>query len=109
MIGITDDTKTFTIALTSLEVPAKGSIVNLTYPASVEHGKPFDVNASAKNIGTVPGIFKMLLFINGSLISTSQEFVLSGGATSSDKIPMTNAPTSGNSMTIVVKCNRLPE
>ena len=109
MADITDDTKTFTIALTAPEIPAKGSIVGLTYPASVVRGSAFDVNASTKNVGTASGVFKMQLFIGAALKATSPEFNLAGGATSTDKIPMVNAPATGDSMTITVKCIRLQE
>jgi hypothetical protein len=107
MVDITDHTKTFTIALTAPEVPAKGEIVNLTHPASVEHGAAFDVDASTENLGTVSGTFKMQLFIDAALEATSPEFTLAGGATSSDKIPAANAPASGDSMDITVKCIRI--
>lgn len=109
MVDITDDTKTFTIALTAPEIPAKGSIVDVTYPASVVRGAAFDTNASTKNIGTVSGVFKMQLFINDVLKATSPEFTLAGGATSTDKIPVANAPATGDSMTIMVKCIRFQE
>jgi len=107
MVDITDDTKTFEISLTAPEIPAKGSIVDLTYPESVVRGAAFDVNASTKNIGTVSGIFKMQLLINDVLKATSPEFTLAGGATSTDKIPVANAPASGESMDIAVKCIRI--
>jgi len=107
MADITDDTKTFTISLTAPEIPAKGSIVGLTYPASVVRGSAFDVNAATKNAGTVSGVFKMQLFIDGVLKATSSEFTLAGGATSTDKIPQVNAPASGDSMAMTVKCIRI--
>lgn len=107
MADITDDTKTFTIALTAPAIPAKGTIVGLTYPVSVEHGAAFDVNASTKNVGTLPGTFKMQLFIDGDLVSSSASFELAGGATSTDKIPSFNAPGSGDSMALIIKCIRI--
>ena len=107
MADIVDDTKTFTIALTAPEVPAEGRIVDLTYPIEVEHGATFDVNASTKNLGTLSGTFKMQMFIDGSLISTSAPFALAGGATSTDKIPSATAPASGDTMAMTVKCIRV--
>lgn len=105
MAEIVDDTETFTIALTA--EPGKGEIANLDYPASVKHGATFDVNAATKNIGSGSGKFVMELHINGSLESRSAEFTLAAGATSTDKIPAATAPTTGTSMSIVVKCIRI--
>jgi hypothetical protein len=107
MAEITDDTKTFTIALTAPEIQAEGKIVSLSYPLSVVHGAAFDVDASTENLGTVSGVFKMQLIINGALKATSAEFTLAGGATSADKIPVANAPATGDSMDITVKCIRI--
>lgn len=108
MADITDDTKTFTINLVAApEIPALGRILDLTYPASVVRGSAFDVNASTENRGTVSGVFKMQLFINGALKATSPNFTLAGGAISTDKIPRANAPADGDSMTISVKCIRI--
>jgi hypothetical protein len=107
MADITDDTKTFTISLTAPAIPAKGKIVSLSYPLSVVRGAAFDVDASTENIGTESGVFKMQLIINSVLKATSPEFTLAGGATSTDKIPPANAPASGDSMDITVKCIRI--
>jgi hypothetical protein len=105
MADVIDDTESFTIALTPK--PAKGKIVNLNYPSSVEQGATFDVDASTKNVGTGSGLFKMQLFINGTWAATSSQFTLAAGSTSSDKIPAKIAPASGTSMSIEVKCIRV--
>ncbi len=105
MADIVDDTKSFTIALTAL--PGKGEIVNLDYPASVKHGATFDVTAATKNIGSGSGTFVMELHIDGTRQSRSAEFTLAAGATSTDKIPAATAPTTGDSMAIIVKCIRI--
>jgi len=107
MTEIIDDNVTFTITLTSTETQALGKIVDISCPVSVVHGAEFYVNASTENIGTAPGVFKMQLFINGILISTSPDFTLADGAVSDNKIPPANAPSSGNSMNIAVKCIRI--
>ena len=106
MVDVTDDTKTFTIALTAPEVPAKGKIVNLSYPVSVVQGSTFDVDASTRNEGTLPGVFKMQLLVesSGNIISTSPQFTLAGGATTTDKIEPFTAPPTGKSMAMMVKC-----
>jgi len=105
MAEIIDDTKSFTIALTA--EPGLGEIVNLDYPTSVKHGAAFDVNASTKNVGSGSGTFVMELHVDGTLQSRSAEFTLAAGATSTDKIPAATAPTSGTSISIVVKCIRI--
>jgi hypothetical protein len=117
MADIIDDIESFTITLTPK--PAKGEIVNLNYPSSVEQGATFDVDASTKqgatfdvdastkNVGTGSGLFKMQLFINGTWAATSSQFTLAAGSTSSDKIPAKIAPASGTSMSIEVKCIRV--
>jgi hypothetical protein len=91
----------------SFPIPsAKGQIVNLTYPVSLEHGAICDINAATKNIGTAAGIFKMQLFIDAALKATSPVFTLEGGAISIDKIDPFKAPSSGESMDIIIKCIR---
>ena len=105
MVETIDDTKSFTIALTAL--PGEGQIVNLDYPTSVLHGATFDVNASTKNIGSGSATFVMEMHVDGVMISRSTEFTLAAGATSTDKIPVATAPTSGASMAIVVECIRI--
>jgi len=86
--------------------PAEGRIVNLDYPASVGHGAVCDINAAIKNIGELSGLFKMQIFINSALKATSPAFTLAGGKTSVDKIAPFNAPTTGESMAIMIKCIR---
>ena len=86
---------------------AKGEIVNLDYPASVKHGMQFDVDASTKNTGGSTGTFRMELHVDGVLKSALPSFTLAAGATSTDKIGITNAPSSGTSMACVVKCIRI--
>jgi hypothetical protein len=88
------------------KIPAKGSIVGLTYPVSVEHGAMCDINAAIKNIGELSGRFKTQILINSILLVTSPEFTLAGGATSTDKIDPFKAPLSGESMDIIIKCIR---
>jgi len=107
MAEIIDDTKSFTITLTAPSTPAKGSIVDLTYPVSVEHGKSVDINAATKNTGELSGSFKMQIFIDGVLKATSPVFTLAGGETSADKIAPFTAPSTGTSMAIDVKCIRI--
>ena len=105
MVDIVDDTKTFTIELTAL--PAEGSIVDLNYPVTVQHGGAFDISASTKNIGSGSGTFVMELHVDGVLKVRSAEFTLAAGATSTDKIPTATAPAAGESMSIEIKCIRI--
>lgn len=109
MADIIDDVKSFTIALEAPAVPAKGSIVELTYPVSVIYGATVDINAATKNIGELTGIFKMQLFIDEALKTTSPVFTLAGGETSTDKIDPFTAPATGESMAIGIKCVRIEE
>jgi hypothetical protein len=85
---------------------AKGQIVSLTYPVTVDHGAMCDINAAIKNIGELSGSFKTQILINSILLATSPEFNLEGGATSTDKIDPFKAPLSGESMDIIIKCIR---
>ena len=85
---------------------AKGQIVSLTHPASVENGAMCDINAAIKNIGELSGNFKTQILIDSILLVTSPEFTLAGGATSTDKIYPFKAPSSGKSMDITIKCIR---
>jgi len=87
-------------------IPAKGQIINLDHPASVEHGAACDINAAIKNIGDLSGQFKTQILIDSVLKATSPEFTLAGGATSTDKIKPFTAPLTGESMDIIIKCIR---
>jgi len=78
----------------------------LDHPVSVDHGAMCDINAAIKNIGELSGAFKMQLFIDAVLKATSPQFTLAGGATSTDKIDPFEAPSSGESMGIIIKCIR---
>jgi len=91
----------------SFPIPsAKGQIVNLDHPVSVEHGAACDINAAIKNIGELSGQFKTQILLDGVLKATSSEFTLAGGATSTDKIKPFTAPLTGESMDIIIKCIR---
>lgn len=100
-----DDTKEFTIALTTPSA-AEGKIVNLEYPASVLRGASFDVDASTENVGNTAGNFRMQIYIDDVLKYTSPLFNLAAGVTSPDKIVAITAPASGTSMIIKVTCRR---
>lgn len=105
MADIIDDTESFIIALEA--EPGLGDIVSLTYPATVQHGTVFNVDASTKNVGTGSSTFVMEVYVYSALKSRSPEFTLAGGATSTDKIPPMTAPASGTSMNIEVRCIRI--
>lgn len=105
MAEIIDDTRSFSI---NLEAKAGlGEIVNMNYPATVQHGAEFDIDAAVTNVGEGTGTFVMEWYIDGSLQSRSGEFELAAEATSADKIPAAIAPTSGAAMSIVIKCIRI--
>lgn len=93
--------------VTAPVIPAKGEIVGLDAPASVKHGASYDIQAKTKNTGGGSGTFKMQLLIGGAVKSTSAQFTLAPGATSSDKIPAATAPTTGTSMSFTVRCIRI--
>jgi hypothetical protein len=90
--------------------PAKGQITTMEFPSSVQHGKPFGIfmQDGIRNTGGSVGIFRLNAYINGTLKWTSGNISISpGNATGPTEIPLT-APSTGTTMTFIIKCIRYP-
>lgn len=86
---------------------AAGQIVELDAPTTAQCGTLIDITAKTKNIGDRSGVFKMQLLFDSIVKSTSPQFTLTAGATSSDKIPAVTTPTGQTSMMYEVRCIRV--
>ena len=85
---------------------AKGEIVNIDHPASVEHGARFEVRAAVKNTGGSTGHFYLMLYQNGHEDYEYELGDIAAGSTSSTVSLPATAPGTGSSTSIELKCIR---
>lgn len=107
MTDFTDDTKTFSVALTApVATAARGTLINVSYPATVERGDGIAVRSAVRNNGDQSGTFRLEIS-GGARGARTSTFTVAGGSTSPTRTLNGLAPTYGTSVTLTLKCIRI--
>lgn len=88
-------------------VPAKGVILGIDIPVSVKHGELVRIDLVVKNTGGLTAVFQLKYYFNGSLVITSDPWVMPAGHQKNAGGPIWKAPASGTSMTYKVELMRV--
>jgi hypothetical protein len=107
MAEIIDDTKSISITLTSPAAVAKGELVSVGYPTTVEHGSNIDIEFRVRNAGASTGTFKVALYKGVALVTQTSSWNQGAGTTSGTLSLGDRAPAYGASVTYTLRCIRI--
>ena len=107
MAEIIDDTQSISITLTSPTAVAKGELVSVSYPSTVEYGANIDFGFRVRNAGASTGTFKVALYKGTARVTQTSTWNQGAGTTSGIFSLGDRAPGYGTSIAYTLKCIRI--